>query len=30
MSLKPLEQQNHDLREIIANIWWMARRYADG
>lgn len=30
MSLQSLKDENHNLREIIANIWWMARRYADG
>ena len=27
---KSLKAENDDLREIIANIWWMAREYADG
>lgn len=25
-----LEQENETLRRIISEIWWMARRYADG
>ncbi len=28
--IKQLQQENDTLRSIIANIWWMARRYADG
>lgn len=30
MTPKQLEQQNETLRRIIGDIWWMARRYADG
>ena len=30
MTNKQLEFQNQTLKSIITEIWWMARRYADG
>jgi len=28
--MTPEELENHQLKKIISDIWWMARRYADG
>lgn len=28
--IKELQAQNRNLKEAVAEIWWMARRYADG
>lgn len=28
--IKRLQKQNHQLRTALTEIWWMARRYANG
>lgn len=28
--IKRLQKQNHQLHTALTEIWWMARRYADG